>query len=99
MKTVSLKLPDALDVKLSVFIRKRKVSKSVVIRDALEAYLAREDEADPNSFLESARRILFWNPLAICAAAWMARQIYPQIQNISTVFAAARSAHAGAAAR
>jgi predicted DNA-binding protein len=55
MKTVSLKLPDALDVKLSVFIRKRKVSKSVVIRDALEAYLAREEEADPSSFLESAR--------------------------------------------
>ena len=55
MKTVSLKLPDALDVKLSVFIRKRKVSKSVVIRDALEAYLAQEDEVDPSSFLESAR--------------------------------------------
>jgi hypothetical protein len=55
MKTVSLKLPDALDVKLSVFIRKRKVSKSVVIRDALEAYLTQEDEVDPISFLESAR--------------------------------------------
>ena len=39
----------------SVFIRKRKVSKSVVIREALEAYLAREEEADPSSFLESAR--------------------------------------------
>jgi predicted DNA-binding protein len=55
MKTVSLKLPDALDGRLSVFIRKRKVSKSVVIREALEAYLARESEAEPNSFLEAAR--------------------------------------------
>ena len=55
MKTVSLKLPDALDARLSALIRKRKVSKSVVIREALEAYLTREGEADPNSFLESAR--------------------------------------------
>jgi Arc/MetJ-type ribon-helix-helix transcriptional regulator len=55
MKTVSLKLPDALDGRLSVFIRKRKVSKSAVIREALEAYLAREGEAAPNSFLEAAR--------------------------------------------
>lgn len=55
MKNVSLKLPDALDVKLSAFIRKREVSKSVVIREALEAYLARGDVADPGSFLESAR--------------------------------------------
>ncbi len=54
MKTVSLKLPDDLDVRLTALIRKRKISKSMVIREALEAYLAREDEADPNSFLESA---------------------------------------------
>ena len=55
MKTISLKLPDALNGKLNALTRKRRVSKSVVIREALEAYLAREDEADPNSFLESAR--------------------------------------------
>ena len=55
IKTVSLKFPDALDGRLSVFIRKRKVSKSVVIREAREAYLARESEAEPNSFLEAAR--------------------------------------------
>jgi Arc/MetJ-type ribon-helix-helix transcriptional regulator len=55
MKTVSIKLPDTLDSRLSVFIRKRKVSKSAVIREALEAYLARESEAAPNSFLEAAR--------------------------------------------
>ena len=57
MKTVSLKLPDALDSKLTALIRKRQMSKSAVIREALEAYLAREDEADPNSFLEAAREL------------------------------------------
>jgi Arc/MetJ-type ribon-helix-helix transcriptional regulator len=55
MKTVSLKLPEALEIRLNAFIHKRKVSKSVVIREALEAYLAREGETDSGAFLEAAR--------------------------------------------
>ena len=55
METASLKLPDALEIRRNALIRKRKVSKSVVIREALAAYLAREGETDSSSFLEAAR--------------------------------------------
>lgn len=39
MKTVSLRLPDALASKLSALARKQRTSKSALVRDALEAYL------------------------------------------------------------
>ena len=55
VKTVSLKLPESLDAKLTILIRKRGMSKSAIIREALEAYLAREGELSPGSFLELAR--------------------------------------------
>lgn len=55
MKTVSLKLPEPLDAKLTALIRKRGMSKSALIREALEDYLSREGEPGPGSFLEMAR--------------------------------------------
>ena len=39
MKALSLKLPDALDAKLAAAARRRRTSKSAVVRDALEAFL------------------------------------------------------------
>lgn len=39
MKAFSLKLPDALDAKLTAAARRRRTSKSVVVRDALETFL------------------------------------------------------------
>ena len=55
VKTVSLKLPELLDAKLTTLIRKRGTSKSAIIREALEEYLSREGEPSPGSFLELAQ--------------------------------------------
>lgn len=41
MKSLSLKLPDALDAKLAALAQQRGVSKSAVVREALEALLVR----------------------------------------------------------
>ena len=46
MTTVSLKLPDPLAVRLDESARKNRISKSALIRAALETYL-RSDEALP----------------------------------------------------
>ena len=40
MKSLSLRLPNSLASKLSAAARKRRASKSVVVREALEAYLS-----------------------------------------------------------
>jgi Arc/MetJ-type ribon-helix-helix transcriptional regulator len=40
MKTISLKLPEALDSQLGAIARQRRSSKSEVVRRALDAYLA-----------------------------------------------------------
>ena len=42
MKTISLKLSDALDAQLTALIRQRRTSKAAVVRTALEAYLTQE---------------------------------------------------------
>jgi len=39
MKTISLKLPDSLDARVAGTARRRGVSKSALVREALEAYL------------------------------------------------------------
>jgi Ribbon-helix-helix protein, copG family len=39
MKTLSLKLPDSLASQIAAIARKRQLSKSAVIREALEAYV------------------------------------------------------------
>ena len=55
MKTISLKLPEALDMKLTALIRRQGGSKSAIVRAALEAYIARESEAAQGSVLEAAQ--------------------------------------------
>jgi hypothetical protein len=54
MKTLSLKLPDALAIKLATAAKKRQTSKSVLVREALEAYLSNGDGPQPGSFLDLA---------------------------------------------
>jgi Arc/MetJ-type ribon-helix-helix transcriptional regulator len=54
MKNLSLKLPDALDVKLRAVARKRRASKSDVVRAALESYLAGRSGAAARSVLDLA---------------------------------------------
>ena len=54
MKMLSLKVPEALDVKLTAIARRRGTSKSTVIREALERLPAGED-AQPESVLALAR--------------------------------------------
>jgi Arc/MetJ-type ribon-helix-helix transcriptional regulator len=46
MKTLSLKLPDALAAKVEAMARKRHTSKSALIREALESYLS-DDRKKP----------------------------------------------------
>ena len=40
MRTVSLKLPDQLDQKITAIARRKRSNRSVVIREALEAFTA-----------------------------------------------------------
>jgi len=54
MKNLSLKLPDALDVRLRAVARKRRTSKSDVVRDALESYFGGRSGAAPHSVLDLA---------------------------------------------
>ena len=44
MKTLSVKLPDDLDVRLSETARRKGVTISSVIRDAIASYLERKDK-------------------------------------------------------
>ncbi len=55
MKSLSLKLPDALDAKLAAVARKRHASKSAVVREALEAYIAHGGKVIPGSALDLAK--------------------------------------------
>jgi len=55
MKSLSLKLPDALDAKLAAVARKRRASKSAVVREALEAYIAHGGKVIPGSALDLAK--------------------------------------------
>jgi len=55
MKTLSLKLPDSLDAKLTEMARQRRKSKSAVVLDALETFLADGDGGRVGSFLAMAK--------------------------------------------
>ena len=50
MKTLSLKLPDALDDELEDLAARKGTSKSAVIREALSGYLGRNGPAKGTSF-------------------------------------------------
>jgi predicted transcriptional regulator len=54
MKTLSLKLPEELDIRIGAIARQRGSSKSEVVRRALEAYLAGEATPWSGSALELA---------------------------------------------
>ncbi len=53
MRTVSLKLPKHLDEKLGRLARRRGVSRSAILREALARYAA-DGHAPPGSVLEAA---------------------------------------------
>lgn len=53
MKTLSLKLPDALEAKLRELARQRRMSRSAVVREALARFLSRH--ASAYSFLALAQ--------------------------------------------
>lgn len=55
MKTLSLKVPDALDEQLAALARRKGRSKSMLVRRAIAEYVPRSDRALRRSFLELAR--------------------------------------------
>ena len=57
MRTMSLKLPDALHARIADLARRRGLSKSQVIRDAVEAALGNGRRAKGPSALELAGRL------------------------------------------
>lgn len=54
MKTVSLKMPDAMDIQLSEVARRTGRSKSLVVRLALSEFLPRRSRSSGRSFLARA---------------------------------------------
>jgi predicted transcriptional regulator len=58
MKTLSLKLPDELDARISAIARQRGSNKSEIVRDALGAYLAKEPTAHEGSALDLAEDLV-----------------------------------------
>jgi predicted transcriptional regulator len=54
MKTLSLKLPDEVDARISAIARQRRSNKSEVVRNALDAYLAKETTLQKGSALDLA---------------------------------------------
>jgi predicted transcriptional regulator len=58
MKTLTLKLPDALDRQLTVLVSQRGVNKSVLIREAIERYLSDSKAIQAGSFLDLAGNLV-----------------------------------------
>jgi Arc/MetJ-type ribon-helix-helix transcriptional regulator len=58
MKTLSVKLPDGLDAKLTVAARQRKTTKSTVVRKALEAALQKRGKPERGSALDLIRDLV-----------------------------------------
>lgn len=54
MKVLSFKVPDSLDRKLTAVVKRRRVKKSTVVREALARYLVDAPEARRGSALERA---------------------------------------------
>ncbi len=57
MATVSLKLPDPLALQLARTAKRRNMSKSALIRDALQAYLSGKENHPHESALSLARDV------------------------------------------
>lgn len=58
MKTLSFKVPEALDRRLAAVVKRRGVGKSVVVREALARYLEDANEVRRGSFLDLAGDLL-----------------------------------------
>lgn len=58
MKTISLKLPDTVAARLAAVAEHRGTSKSEVVREALDAYLAKGPEGGPVSALDLAGHLV-----------------------------------------
>lgn len=59
MKTASFRLPADLVRSIEVVSKKRGVSRSLVVRDAISAYLARADKA-PMTTSEYVEQLVTW---------------------------------------
>ena len=55
MKTLSVKLPDALDTRVAAIARRRRMSKSALVRSALERLSAQRGQPRSGSALDLAR--------------------------------------------
>jgi len=58
MKTLSFKVPEALDRRLAAVVKRRGVRKSIVVREALSRYLEDANEVRRGSFLDLAGDLL-----------------------------------------
>lgn len=58
MKTLTVKVPEELDVKLAAVADRRGESKSALVRAALESMLAKNEGITPNSCLDLAKDLL-----------------------------------------
>lgn len=58
MKTLSFKVPETLDRRLVRAVKKRRVRKSVIVREALERYLDESGAEMEGSLLEVTRHLL-----------------------------------------
>jgi predicted transcriptional regulator len=54
VKTLTVKVPEVLDARLSALARRRRVKRSAIVRRALARYLSQGDAGDAGSFLELA---------------------------------------------
>ncbi len=58
MKTISVKIPEDLDLKLTAVAEKRRESKSAIIRSALDHLVKSSDAITPNSCLDLAKDLI-----------------------------------------
>ena len=58
MKTISVKIPEDLDLKLTAVAEKRRESKSALIRDALDHLVKSSEAITPNSCLDLAKDLI-----------------------------------------
>ena len=58
MKTISVKVPEDLDLKLTAVAAKRRESKSALIRAALDHIVKSSEAVTPNSCLDLAKDLI-----------------------------------------
>ena len=58
MKTVTLKLPEVVDLKITSLAQKRGVTRSEIVREALAEYIARGPEEKTGSMLDLTKDII-----------------------------------------